>query len=972
MTNFIGIDFGTTKCAIAWVPPGRDTAEIIHNAEGHAITPSAIYYGSGAEPIVGEFAADMAEHETEWTRVVMGIKRDLLRAAALRVGGQRIQPVDAAAAILAKLRADAERGVFRDQPLTRAVITHPAAFDPTQRDKLHEAAQQAGFTEVDLLPEPVAAAIAYERWLERSGDPVRTGDHILVYDFGGGTFDLAVLVRDEDGSFREALAPEGLSQRGGNDLDLALYDHLEQQALARHQRGFGDSDTFHLPTLRLSREWKERLTAAPRVPVSVWLPPEGEAPAMRFTDHLDRTEFEQLIDAEFIEPTVRLTKATWERAVTLAGSPEKVKVVLIGGATRVPLVERRLREALPVTPHAWDRRDLAVALGAAWHGQAVWGNERPGTTPTPASTPRPAPTPEPDLVEEQPAAPSPEAEITIEPDPTTRQFVVDSRGNGDFTTIPPAIAAAMPGDTILLRRGTYPGNLVLRKPVRIIGDGGPGAVLLEHEGGTVITSTAPTGLLRNLHIRQTGRAPESGGGVDIEAGNMTIEQCDITAQGGPCVAVSGDAALTIHGCTIHDGFAEGVWVDTDATATIVDNDITANASQGIIVWSDLPVIIRNNRIHAGYDMGIWLLSGSGAVIEHNDIFGNADDNLFISGGHTAIVRKNRIHGGRSDGIEINFEDEPAEEQCTIEDNDIFDNANHGVSIVSRGLATVRNNRIHKNKETGIWFYDQSGGTIENNDIYSNMLSGIEISSGSNPAVQKNRVHRNGQAGVHLHTQATGTIEDNDIFSNSPYGGVLIKSGSTPVLKRNRIHDNGPAGVLVYKQGEGTIEDNDIFANDRQGIVIHTGGDPEIHGNHIRENQAAGIYVYEQGKGTIKDNEVFGNVDMGVSIATGGDPLILKNRIRDNNGSGIVVSRQGKGTIEDNDIRGNALPGVLVLSGGDPTVRINRVNGHAGHGVSIADSGGGTFLDNDLSGNDKGAWSIDATSESMIARRGNRE
>nr|MBA3416969.1 Hsp70 family protein [Chloroflexia bacterium] len=218
---FLGIDFGTFKSCMAWVPPGSDTAEIIKNAEGDDMTASVLYYGADAEPLVGEAAEDMAGDEVEWERVVTGIKRDLLRAAPLWIDRRRIDPVDAVAAILAKLKVDAERGVFRGKPVTRAVITHPALFDALQRDKLATAARRAGFDDVELLEEPVAAALAYERWLRQIGEPVTPGDHILVYDFGGGTFDLAVLAREDDGSFREAMEPEGLHQRGGNDLDLA-------------------------------------------------------------------------------------------------------------------------------------------------------------------------------------------------------------------------------------------------------------------------------------------------------------------------------------------------------------------------------------------------------------------------------------------------------------------------------------------------------------------------------------------------------------------------------------------------------------------------------------------------------------------------------------------------------------------------------------------------------------------------------
>src|SRR5580693_6594495 len=170
---FIGIDFGTCNCSVAWFNPQIAHAELLLNAEGEDKTPSVVYFGP-SEVLVGRHAEAGLESREARKRVLSAVKRDLVRPRAWMFGDRRVTPVEAAAEILKKLRRDAEEGQFHE-PIVRAVITCPAAFDEAEKDKLREAAALAGFQEVELLEEPVAAAIAYAR----AG--VQVGRYVLVY-----------------------------------------------------------------------------------------------------------------------------------------------------------------------------------------------------------------------------------------------------------------------------------------------------------------------------------------------------------------------------------------------------------------------------------------------------------------------------------------------------------------------------------------------------------------------------------------------------------------------------------------------------------------------------------------------------------------------------------------------------------------------------------------------------------------------
>lgn len=357
---FLGIDFGTCNSSMAWFNPRTGQAEVLLNAEGEDKTPSVVRFGP-RQVLVGKQAEECLEIPEDRKRVIAAAKRELAKRRVWMIDARPITPVDAAVAVLRKLRCDAEALHFY-KPVSRAVITHPAVFDEIEKDKLRQAAAGAGFQEIELLAEPVAAALAY------AAAGVEVGRHVLVYDLGGGTFDLALLVRDEDdGVFRLGLEPRG-ARLGGEDFDRAVYDFFDEQIQNQYGKPLC-ADGRDLSFLRQCRKYKENLSLNESpVPMSWWWPGMG-----RLKLQMKRTVFEGLI-VPHIERTVQLTRSIWEDAV-LAGQRTDT-VILIGGSTRVPLIQRRLRESLAVEPRRWQKQDLAVTLGAAHFAQMLWGNDQ--------------------------------------------------------------------------------------------------------------------------------------------------------------------------------------------------------------------------------------------------------------------------------------------------------------------------------------------------------------------------------------------------------------------------------------------------------------------------------------------------------------------------------------------------------------------------------------------------------------------
>jgi molecular chaperone DnaK (HSP70) len=377
----IGIDFGTTNSCVAWYDPRTGGTEIILNAEGQTKTPSLVYFGE-AETLVGEpvehliqnVSMDKVRREEVFRRTIMSVKRYLLAPPRIALpDGRFVRPTDVAAEILKKLKRDAEEGHFHEE-VKRAVITCPAEFNVLQRQKIEEAGRLAGFEEVVLLEEPVAGALAYSR----AG--LNVGKHVLVYDLGGGTFDLAVL--DNEGeSFHVAMEPKGMERCGGDDFDHAIYYHCDEIARQKLGRSISLTGDVDLNFLRECRQRKEGLTYQGWGKLGGYLP-SGGVPVL-FEHEVDRRTFEGLI-GEYVETSTRLTEEILKQADTRGHEVDTA--VLVGGSSRVPLVTRALKEILPVEPLGFDKKDVAIALGAAHYADVRWPSTRPGGRPETAPT----------------------------------------------------------------------------------------------------------------------------------------------------------------------------------------------------------------------------------------------------------------------------------------------------------------------------------------------------------------------------------------------------------------------------------------------------------------------------------------------------------------------------------------------------------------------------------------------------------
>lgn len=354
MSKIIGIDLGTTNSCVAVMEGGEPV--VIPNSEGARTTPSVVAFKDG-ERLVGAIAKRQAVANPDNT--VMSIKRDMGTSKKRTIDGKSYSPQEISAMILGKLKADAE--AYLGEPVTQAVITVPAYFNDSQRQATKDAGKIAGLDVLRIINEPTAASLAYG--LEKEGN-----QKILIYDLGGGTFDVSIL-EIGDGVF-EVLATNGDTHLGGDDFDQHIMDWM----VAEFKKSNGvdlSQDKMAMQRLKEAAE-KAKIDLSGTLSTNINLPYISMGPAGPL--HLDLT----LSRAKFDDLTSDLVKRTLDpvnKAMSDAGvSMNDIhRVVLVGGSTRIPAVQEAVKKITGKEPFKGINPDECVAIGAAIQGGVLGG-----------------------------------------------------------------------------------------------------------------------------------------------------------------------------------------------------------------------------------------------------------------------------------------------------------------------------------------------------------------------------------------------------------------------------------------------------------------------------------------------------------------------------------------------------------------------------------------------------------------------
>ncbi|MGI5838644.1 MAG: molecular chaperone DnaK [bacterium] len=355
MAKVIGIDLGTTNSVVACLEGGEPT--VITNPEGSRLTPSVVGFSKTGERLVGQVAKRQAISNPE--RTVLSVKRDMGTDRLITIEDKKYKPQEISAMILQKLKQDAE--AYLGEKVTKAVVTVPAYFTDSQRQATKDAGTIAGLEVMRIINEPTAAALAYG--LDKEEDQT-----ILVFDLGGGTFDVSILELGE-GVF-EVKATSGNNRLGGDDFDERVVNYLSGEFKKEHGIDLG-KDRMATQRLREAAE-KAKIELSSLFTANINLPfiTADQNGPKHMDINLTRAKFEELT-ADLVEATITPAR----RALADANlKPEDIdKVILVGGSTRIPAVQKAVHKLLGKEPYKGINPDEVVAMGAAIQAGIIVG-----------------------------------------------------------------------------------------------------------------------------------------------------------------------------------------------------------------------------------------------------------------------------------------------------------------------------------------------------------------------------------------------------------------------------------------------------------------------------------------------------------------------------------------------------------------------------------------------------------------------
>ncbi|MBR2729693.1 MAG: molecular chaperone DnaK [Lachnospiraceae bacterium] len=361
MSKIIGIDLGTTNSCVAVMEGGKPT--VIANAEGARTTPSIVAFTKNNERLVGEPAKRQAVTNADNT--IASIKRDMGTDHGRTINGKKYSPQQISAFILQKLKADAES--YLGEKVDKAVITVPAYFNDAQRQATKDAGKIAGLEVERIINEPTAAALAYGLDNEKE-------QKIMVYDLGGGTFDVSII--DIGDGVIEVLSTNGDTHLGGDDFDQKIMDWMVSEFKAKEGIDLS-GDKMAMQRLKEAAEKaKKELSSAATTNINLpFITATAEGPR-HFDMDLSRAKFEELIS-----DLVERTAIPVQNAMRDAGlnNSDIGKVLLVGGSTRVPCVQEKVKQLTGQEPSKTLNPDECVALGASIQGGKLSGDKDAGT-----------------------------------------------------------------------------------------------------------------------------------------------------------------------------------------------------------------------------------------------------------------------------------------------------------------------------------------------------------------------------------------------------------------------------------------------------------------------------------------------------------------------------------------------------------------------------------------------------------------
>lgn len=468
-----------------------------------------------------------------------------------------------------------------------------------------------------------------------------------------------------------------------------------------------------------------------------------------------------------------------EIAVLIGAMEERVVADLTATNSGLPRevllakLAQRLHDNLAMDKMAarWAVDSWALALGVVSNAELKEMEKVAPPRPQPTTQPPPSPTPLPTRAVAPASSPKPvpappTSKVARAPatgPPSTQDIIVAVSG-GHFTSIGAALRQIAPGRRLLVHPGLYREDIVIDKPVEIIGAGARDSIIIESAIASCIAMRTSAATVRGLTLRATAGRKSAGEGffaVDAAQGQLILEDCDITSNSLSCVGLYNDAThLTMRQCRIYASADSGVYAFAGAQGTLEECDIYDNTNVNVAVTERAFITLNHCVIRNGQNAGLVAWQGGRALVEECAIFGNRQAGLGLSQDGEAIIRRSRIYNGMNSGVFVHNGG-----QATLEECDIYHHAEPEVAVTRDGAAILRQCKIHNSVQDGVFLRDRGQALLERCDIYANADAGVDVQVGGAAAISGCKINGNGTVAIRVEGGAAADVENSDLTGN---------------------------------------------------------------------------------------------------------------------------------------------------------------------------------------------------------------
>jgi len=562
------------------------------------------------------------------------------------------------------------------------------------------------------------------------------------------------------------------------------------------------------------------------------------------------------------------------------------------------------------------------------------------------------------------ARPSPTPAAVTEPPVTVEELTEESPTD----TPEPSVTPIMPR-TIALPVG---GNAEFADLVEAVAALAPGSTI-ELEAGTYRLD-APLDVSKALTLTGAGMeqtvivsdAPEyviyfTGDGIFIMR-DLTVRhdgeaEADVVLADGE--EVSAQRCRFTGAVYLEDGTPRaGLRVKGVTQGMVFDSEAVGNDLDGFRLEDDAGLILSNNVCSDNDQIGINLRDNSSAEINSNTCERNVLNGISLADNASAVIDGNTLRDNGESGL-VYFEDSGG----AAYNNTSTQNGLHGISVNDNAVPTLEANICIENIEDGIVYFEASGGTARDNECTNNGLHGIGVSDTAAPTLVNNLCSDNAEVGIRFSGESSGTARDNACSRNG-LSGIIVRDQAAPTVEDNTARDNEESGLAYFDESGGVARNNVLTGNGLHGIDLYDTSNPFVERNEASGNDQAGIRLSDEVSARITGNTCISNTLSGIIVRGQAAPTLDGNVIRQSGESGIVFFFSSSGLVQNNEVTGSGLNGIGVNDDAAPTLRNNTLTDNSEAGIAYFENGAGIAENNTLSRNQWGLY-IESTANPAV-------